>query len=91
MEQERENKAALLQQKRKVNRHWEVLAKLKKRYSDLDRRFVQANARLTDEYQHVTQAFNHLQSKYLHFKAADHQKFEQASTGRGRRCCACSC
>eukprot|EP00887_Chlorella_sp_A99_P007534 scaffold2.g7534.t1 len=85
LERERENKEALLQQKRKVNRQWEVLARLKKQFAEADRQCAGDNARLTDEYQHLTQAFTHLRTKYLHFKAADLRKFGQARTGRGSR------
>ncbi|GAB4823123.1 hypothetical protein N2152v2_010169 [Parachlorella kessleri] len=70
-ERERENKEALQQQKRKITHQWEVLSKIKKRFAVLDKRFMEENLRLADEYQRVTRAFNVQQSKYRHFKATD--------------------
>jgi hypothetical protein len=81
VERERESKDALAQQKRKVTRQWEVLARLKKRHAAADARAAADNARLSDDYQAVARAFNHLQSKFRHFKAADLARFDKARAG----------
>ncbi|KAL4436661.1 hypothetical protein ABPG75_003800 [Micractinium tetrahymenae] len=77
VERERESKEALMQQKRRITRQWEVLNRLRKRHAAAEARAAAENARLSDEYQHVTRAFNHLQSKFRHFKAADLARFER--------------
>ncbi|PRW34068.1 Dynein regulatory complex 1 isoform C [Chlorella sorokiniana] len=84
VEREKESKEALVQQKRKITRQWEVLNRLKKRYAALDARAAADNSRLSDEYQAraaayyaVTRAFNQLQSKFRHFKAVDLARLEQ--------------
>ncbi len=48
----------------------------------MDKHFVEENMKLADEYQRVTRAFNHLQSKYRHFKAADLQRFGKVGVDR---------
>ena len=50
-----------MQQKRRITRQWEVLNRLRKRHAAAEARAAADNARLSDEYQHVTRAFNHLQ------------------------------
>ncbi len=77
VERERECKEALLQQKRRITRQWEALSRLRKRHAAAEARAGVENARLSDEYRHVTAAFNHLQSKFRHFKAADLARFER--------------
>lgn len=71
-----------MQQKRKITRQWEVLNRLRKRHVAAESRAAAENARLSDEYQNVTRAFNHLQSKFRHFKAADLIRFEKVC-----KCC----
>ena len=83
VERESESKDALTQQKRKITRQWEVLARLKQRHAAGDARAAADNARLSEEYQAVARAFNHLQSKFQHFKAADLARFDKASSGAG--------
>ena len=77
VERERESKDARLQQKRRITRQWAALNRLRKRYAALDARCAADNARLGDEYTQVARAFNHLQSKFRRFKAADLARFEQ--------------
>ena len=90
-ERERESKEALAQQKRKVTRQWEVLARVKKRHEALEGRAAADNAQLSDEYMRVTRAFAHLQAKYRHFKAADLAKFEQVGLRSGMACTHAGC
>lgn len=66
-----------MQQKRRITRQWEALNRLRKRHAAAEARAAADNARLGDEYRHVTRAFNHLQSKFRHFKAADLARFER--------------
>jgi hypothetical protein len=53
---------------------------VQKRFAALDKRFIEDNLKLADEYHRVTRAFNHLQSKYRHFKAADLLRFSKVGT-----------
>ncbi|KAI3426074.1 hypothetical protein D9Q98_008042 [Chlorella vulgaris] len=77
VERERESNDALLQQKRRITRQWAALNRLRKRHAAADARCAADNVRLSDEYQQVARAFNHLQSKFRRFKAADLSRFEQ--------------
>ena len=77
MEREHESKEAVAQQKRRVTRQWEVLARVKQRHAVLERRAAAENTQLAEEFLGVTRAYAHLQAKCRHFKAADAAKFEQ--------------
>jgi hypothetical protein len=77
VERERESNDALLQQKRRITRQWAALNRLRKRHAAADAHCAADNVRLSDEYQQVARAFNHLQSKFRYFKAADLSRFEQ--------------
>lgn len=68
---------------------------LQKRHTAMDKRCVEENLRLADEYQRIMRAFNHLQTKYRHFKAADLARFAKVSwegmMGWGKACCWVGC
>jgi hypothetical protein len=77
VERERESKDALLHQKRRITREWAALNRLRKRYAAADAQHAADNTRLSDEYQHVARAFNHLQHQSRRCKAANRARFEQ--------------
>lgn len=77
MEREKESKDALLLQKRRITSEWAALNRLRKRFAMANKQHAADNARLSDEFQHVVRAFNHLQCQSGHRKAANRARFEQ--------------